>query len=74
MLSESVKMFDEGWALDFKVFHLSLPETFLICYTLTADGVEGDTPTFASQRRVIVPSLDSTLFLFFPPQTGDVWS
>lgn len=63
-------MSDEGWALNFKVFfsppqvfHLS-QRHFNMLHINSTDGVGGDRPTFALQRRVIVPSLD--LAVCFP--------
>lgn len=77
LISESVKMFDEGWALDLKcyffhpqVFHLFLPETFNMLHINSTDGVGGDRPTFALQRRVIVPSLDSAVCFPHPEMIG----
>lgn len=64
-------MSDEGWALNFQVF-FSPPKSFIspsqrhfnMLHINSTDGVGGDRPTFALQRRVIVPSLD--LAVCFP--------
>lgn len=61
-------MFDEGRALDFKVFLRSLSLSFFpprrhfnMSHINTKDGVGGDRPTFAPWRRVIAPPLDSAV-------------
>lgn len=65
-------MFDEGRALDFKVFFRSLSLSFPppprrhfnMSHINTKDGVGGDRPAFALWRRVIAPPLD--LAVCFP--------
>lgn len=62
-------MFDEGWAHDFKVFNFFFLKSFIspsqrhfnMLHINSTDGVGGDRPTCAWQRRVIVPSLDSAV-------------
>ncbi len=62
-------MFDEGWALDFKVLEFFFPDSFIspsqrhfnMLHINSTDGVGGDRPTCAWQRRVIVPSLCSAV-------------
>lgn len=66
-------MFDEGWALDFKVFKYFFFKSFIslsqrhfnMLHINSTDGVGGDRPTCAWQRRVIVPSLARLGGLFF---------
>lgn len=61
-------MFDEGRALDFKVFFslaksfISLPlRHFNMSHINTKDGVGGDRAAFVWRRRVIAPPLHSAV-------------